>query len=405
MSELAQLGDLPNRVPTLDERENGTIASAIPPSPSVQHKPAKFRRNLGLDLLRTLAVTLVLGRHMRMTSDSNTLMRIWNQGGWIGVDLFFVLSGFLISSLLFNEQKKNGFVDVKRFLIRRGFKIYPAFWVFIVASILMTIHQTGEMVSARNLLGELLFLQNYIGAIWHHTWSLAVEEHFYIGIAIVFAAMQVRRPGHHFRFIPRLFLTLAIICLCFRLITTFILQEFNWRANVFATHIRIDSLFYGVLIAYFCHFHNGESKLSWCPSWLLVCVGCLMLSPAFAFKLESVPWVYTIGFIWLYIGSGLLLMAALRLQSSQVWPLTQLGILGACSYSIYLWHMPVNDLAQNWFNRNAADSRYYVYLLTYLAGSFIVGYGMNRLVETPTLKLRDYLCPPKSANSISNATG
>jgi len=77
-------------------------------------------RNQSLDMLRGVAVLLVLGRHMDGAG-------IWSSAGWCGVDLFFVLSGFLISGLLFTEFKKTGTIDVKRFWIRRGFKIYPAF--------------------------------------------------------------------------------------------------------------------------------------------------------------------------------------------------------------------------------------------------------------------------------------
>ncbi|NJM15178.1 MAG: acyltransferase [Bacteroidales bacterium] len=77
----------------------------------------------GFDFLRFVAVVLVIYRH----SDSiGTLNFI----GWVGVDLFFVLSGFLVSGLMFKEYKKTGGVKIKRFLMRRAFKIYPPFYVF-----------------------------------------------------------------------------------------------------------------------------------------------------------------------------------------------------------------------------------------------------------------------------------
>jgi peptidoglycan/LPS O-acetylase OafA/YrhL len=403
--DLSQVEDRLDEVAAFQEGNAAEVLTANGLTTQTPANPSKPNRNLGLDLLRTVAVTLVLGRHMTLPPNSSPLMLTWYECGWVGVDLFFVLSGFLISSLLFNEHKKNGFIDVKRFLIRRAFKIYPAFWVFIAVSICITFYETGDVVSARNLVGELLFLQNYVGAMWHHTWSLAVEEHFYLGVACVFALMQLYRPGHDFRFIPRLFVATALVCLCLRFFTTLILSDFNWRANVFATHIRIDSLFFGVLIAYLCHFRNAEKKLNGFPSWLLVVVGCLMLSPASAFRLDKTPWLYTVGFMSLYAGSGLFLFAALRLQSCHSWFLTQVGTLGACSYSVYLWHMPVNHYAQSWMNRSSSDSRYLTYMLIYIAGSFIFGYLMNRLIEFPALELRDRLCPPKAASSISKAPG
>jgi Acyltransferase family len=70
-------------------------------------------RNQSLDVLRGIAILLVLGRHFNY-------FPLWRQAGWIGVDLFFVLSGFLISGLLFQEYKNTGKLDVRRFILRPG---------------------------------------------------------------------------------------------------------------------------------------------------------------------------------------------------------------------------------------------------------------------------------------------
>ena len=86
---------------------------------------APSQRNESLDVLRCVAVLLVVGYHMPYYT-------LWSRIGWIGVDLFFVLSGFLISGLLFQEYKDTGTLDIKRFLIRRGLKIYPSFYLLMV---------------------------------------------------------------------------------------------------------------------------------------------------------------------------------------------------------------------------------------------------------------------------------
>src|SRR5215472_7296705 len=85
---------------------------------------ATTQRNQSLDALRCIAVLLVVGFHL-------PYYRIWGTLGWIGVDLFFVLSGFLISGLLFPEYTTTGAIRLRRFLIRRGLKIYPAFYLLI----------------------------------------------------------------------------------------------------------------------------------------------------------------------------------------------------------------------------------------------------------------------------------
>jgi len=156
-------------------------------------------RNLGLDLLRTIAVLLVLGRHLHLPADPNFAMRAWQTGGWVGVDLFFVLSGFLVSGLLCREYQRDQSVDLKRFLVRRGFKIYPAFYAMIGFTIIVKI-SSGQSIPIRQLVGEITFLQNYLGGIWIHTWSLAVEEHFYMGIAILMSFSASKKAPNSRRF-------------------------------------------------------------------------------------------------------------------------------------------------------------------------------------------------------------
>src|ERR1051325_7889657 len=87
------------------------------------------QRNQSLDVLRGVAVLLVIAYHYPYFS----IMKI----AWIGVDLFFVLSGFLISGLLFLEIQRTGSIRIGRFLLRRGFKIYPAFYFYILLTALV----------------------------------------------------------------------------------------------------------------------------------------------------------------------------------------------------------------------------------------------------------------------------
>ena len=101
------------------------------------------------------------------------------------MELFFVLSGFLISGLLFKEWDKSGKIQAGRFLLRRGFKIYPAFWVALSFIIAVRLWR-GYGIPLDRLTGELLFLQNYLGRLDDPHWTLSVEEHFYIIIAGLF---------------------------------------------------------------------------------------------------------------------------------------------------------------------------------------------------------------------------
>ena len=106
------------------------------PCPTIQTDYAWRRtqppaRNGRLDILRCVAVVLVMIHHAGISP-------FFTRVGWIGVDLFFVLSGFLISGLLFSEYQRRGSIDFKRFFIRRGLKIYPAFYVFLLLTAMVS---------------------------------------------------------------------------------------------------------------------------------------------------------------------------------------------------------------------------------------------------------------------------
>ncbi len=352
-------------------------------------------RNLGLDLLRFVAVFLVLGRHLHLPPDVSPILTTWKRGGWVGVDLFFVLSGFLVSSLLFKEYLRTGGIDVGRFLIRRGFKIYPAFWCMLTFT-LNVLNLQGTPPTRQALLGELLFLQNYLGGIWPHTWSLAVEEHFYLGIAALFTIVLARRKFKNFDWIPFAFLIVALTCLTFRVLNLLVHPKFYFYDYLAGTHIRIDSLFFGVLIAYFYHFQELERKTSFIRTGLLVTVGICLLAPAFIFTLESNKWLSVVGVIPLYIGSGALLLAALRLPTSQNSTLKVLSGLGAASYSIYLWHLPVGEWGFTFLARVAGLDNFQFYIINYLVGSFVVGWLFSHAIEYPTLQLRNFLFPSRT---------
>ncbi len=200
-------------------------------------------RNKGIDVLRAIAVFLVLGRHAHFPR--NPITDVWVRGGWVGVDLFFVLSGFLVSGILFREYEKCGTIRWTRFVARRGFKIYPAFYA-LLALVLIFNAATGTAPFEWNrTLSEAFFVQNYGAALWGHTWSLAVEEHFYLLLPILLAASARDR----FRGLPAVVGVTAICLLALRCFG----GEFQVQKSVFATHLRLDSLLFGTFLAYLCH--------------------------------------------------------------------------------------------------------------------------------------------------------
>jgi len=361
--------------------------------------PKAASRNLGLDLLRLLAILLVLSHHLRpsISGKGGLFVATLIKGGWVGVDLFFVLSGYLVAGLLFKEYAKEGRVSLRNFLIRRGFKIYPAFWILIGCSAVV-FAPNGRPTTPQDLFGEFLFVQNYAAHIWPHTWSLAIEEHFYLLLVAVMWLMLRSKKPHALKPFPRTFFIVATACLAFRAVNALRYPEYDFTRDYFPTHLRIDSLFFGAFLAYLAQYHQLERRLRWFSPWARIAAGTLLLAPAFIFARETHRWISIIGFNLFYLGAGLLVLGALHLQNTPFRPLRMLGRLGAASYSIYLWHYPVHQWFATpiLFTYEHNPGFYWQYAGVAVIGAVLFGYVMALVVELPVLLLRDRLFPTKS---------
>lgn len=334
-------------------------------------------RNQSLDALRGIAVLMVVASHysLVLNYDSRLLGAFRH-----GVDLFFVLSGFLISGLLFSEYKTHGTISLKRFWIRRGFKIYPAFYSFMLATAAGCLLIGGKI--PREILGEIFFLQNYGPHFWVHSWSLAVEEHFYLLLPILLLLLGRLAKGRNsaFRVIPLLSLALSALCLYMRILAY--RHGYDWNHVAFPTHLRMDALFAGVTLGYYAHF-DPKSFAEAGRTWILI-IGVLL-----AFTLLVLPSVpdLTVG----YIGSAFLVAWTVNQSPSRGLLSKSLAWIGYYSYSIYLWHVMVmlclERLPERWFRFPA-----------YMISAMILGILMAKLIEVPSVRLRDKLFPSLACN-------
>ncbi len=108
-------------------------------------------------------------------------------------------------------------------------------------------------------MSEVLFYKNYVGrgTFWIHTWSIDIEDHFYLLMPLLFISLifMTKNKENAFKSIPYLIIIIARSCLFLRMLAT-INHPFSHVNNVSSTHLRIDSLFFGTLISYFYHFHS-----------------------------------------------------------------------------------------------------------------------------------------------------
>ncbi len=344
------------------------------------------RREIELDFIRGIAILLVLVFHYR-TRDrilSSPLLDRIQSFGWTGVDIFFVLSGFLVGGLMLKEWQTTGEVDSLRFLKRRAFKIWPAYYLFLLVAAVIHVRPLKDF-----LWQNLLNIQNYIPTTLSHTWSLAVEEHFYLSLAAIMALCSSRRwrPS-----------TLLIGCIAGALSVEILRSVLilRHRSFFFYTHTRIDALLLGVALAILRYFYPERLAILQQQRILLYLVVAAALC-ALYFDTEAIPEPQSMTSPFLitlvdYASAALLLLLySPGKQHGRAYRLV--ARMGGFSYGIYLWHVsvlrPVDWAVQHLPPAaGPATSTFLPYLL-----AIPLGILATKLVELPFLRLRERLVP------------
>lgn len=379
---------------------------------------ASSKRIVQLDVLRGVAVLLVMAHHIVLQPDESgifgPLENVMIRFGWSGVDLFFVLSGFLVGGLLLGELRSYQKLDVRRFIIRRGFKIWPSYFAYLAVVLLILLVQ--EHGNAHRALGHILpnffHVQNYLGTARPHTWSLAVEEHFYVFLPLLMLLLLYRKkaPADAMAWLPVIGLALIVACTTMRYIVNAD-RPYDLATHYNPTHLRMDSLFFGVIIAYLYHF-KGEflAKIAaWRYSLLLG--GIALVTPMTIVDIRDGWFVSVLGFTFLYVGYGLILIAVVystlnvgllgKVIGSRLGKV--IAFIGFFSYPIYLWHIELGRLPlQAFANRGlfmtlGPSWRWIVFSTMYLILAVGAGVVLGLLVERPALALRDMLFPARTA--------
>ena len=200
----------------------------------------KKERNPWLDFLRSIAIILVVNCHIGSTirdiEGAQSLTSILGLGGH-GVDLFFVLSGWLLGLLLFKELKISGSINAKRFIVRRWLRTLPAYYAVLFFTLIQAAYSDNLDYKSTSF---SVFLQTYSYQklpFFGVSWSLCVEEHFYliIGPSLLFLR---NRPKAMIGFLA----ALLIMPVCFRYLGLYeTLQQ---------SHVRLDQCAAGVFLAY-----------------------------------------------------------------------------------------------------------------------------------------------------------
>ena len=360
-----------------------------------------------LDGLRAIAIILVLGRHIsRVLHDQNPDLMVFGGydfatpflNGWIGVDLFFVLSGFLISRHLIGRASRGQSLQMGPYLSARALRIVPAYLAVLFLVLAGSFPFFDRDVSTLSVLVHLLFLQDYLGAnIVVAFWSLGVEEKFYIAAPlVVFAALRSEK-----RFIRYgLLVSLVLVPLLLRSTALANGLEAGSYAEYFPRyrspfHLTFDGLAIGMLIAFFqadgfgARINAGaRTVILWASMFVLVVLSCMepMMDEITAFDIVLQPLLISASF------GGILFAMLNRPDSSPHWLGGRyLFVIAILSYTLYLVHMPLIPLATVMATAASGGLNPLLFVFYLLALSTAVSLIIHFFVEKPFLSLKSAL--------------
>ena len=296
----------------------------------MSNRTSESLRVPSLDGWRGVAILLVLLDHATEDAFTGSLHHALRLGA-TGVGIFFALSGFLITTRLLAEAEHHGAISLKRFYVRRFFRLIPACLAYLLCIAALGVAGLIE-VSSEQLLASLLFFRNYVsmdvlGPAWYtaHFWSLAVEEHFYL----IWPAVLARTGGR--ACLPAL---MALCVAAWRHIDFkyHLISAGIWFAG--RTDVRLDGLLWGCTLAILFarpDFRKWLSKLfSWRVFVLLVLLDVVSNMALRRHNYSSYePLLLALMVIWPLLNQQSLLAGFLELPA--------LKWFGRLSYSLYVW--------------------------------------------------------------------
>jgi peptidoglycan/LPS O-acetylase OafA/YrhL len=367
----------------------------------------------GLDNLRAFAIIVVILFHYPRWFPHPEWFPNVLKFGWTGVDLFFVLSGFLISSQLFAQIKKNGSFSMKDFYIKRFFRILPVYYFVLALYFLFPVLSGDQLLPP---LWKFLTFTHNIGFTNFEThrsfgvvWSLCVEEHFYLLLPVTLLLLLktgwLKKAGV-------LLLILFAAGFAFRLYSWYniYIPESNgienralWIQTIYyPTWCRLDGLVVGVAIAGLYNYMPALfARLSRFAN-VLIATGLTILTIAYFLFTNNIGFGRSIfSFSMVSIGYGSLVLAAIMPGSMLFrWRSAVLSMIARLSYSLYLIHMGVILMVQEiLYAWGIAKESNWTFILS-MVFCILVSLALYYSIERPFMKMRERFLQKKGSLNL-----
>ena len=371
--------------------------------PLAQTKPQAAPFRLGhrpvLDGIRALAVLLVLVHHVEfIQAGIPTILR----GGFLGVDLFFVLSGFLITSLLVEEYENAGTISLRRFYMRRALRLLPAVTTVLTFSVLvgLLIGFSAIGLTPLRFASIVGYFTNWVRAtespqLWilTHFWSLAIEEQFYLLWPVVLLALLRRNVTHKSILF---FVTMGALA-SIAWMTMLDAKGFPLLRVYVGSDTRGHSLLIGCLLALMLRWNRipADWLLNKRLMRLMTAGSLIVLILSSAIFMVGDQFLYRGGFPLIAVSSALLILSLVFNEPEGLGSVFCHPVclwMGKRSYGLYVWHWPVYFLVGKFGLERA------VAIPLAVAGTFVVAALSYRFIESPFLKLKHrYSAVPQPA--------
>jgi len=348
---------------------------------------------IGLDLLRAIAILFVITSHSKVFFTAfYPFLNDLSLFGWYGVEIFFVLSGFLIGGILIQNLEKN--IPIKKFLLKRWFRTMPNYYLFLLTNFLVYVYIFHKIPGDWHY---VIFLQNFSSrmdfSFFPESWSLSVEEWFYIFISfLIYGIASISKEIK--KTLPLIIFSTIILSTLYRAHYVYTIDPL-WDIDIRKVVIfRFDSLLYGILAAYFHHFYF-KKWLNYKFVYLFFGLSLILLN-AYFFISYYPGTINTSYFMRTYYFTITSLSIALCLPclSTLTWsekyflPAKIVTFISLISYSLYLTHFLLKGIFLTFFQVHTFTKALFIWGI-WLSVSFLISYLIYKYFEKPLIDFRN----------------